>query len=100
VNLGNPEEHTILEYAEVIRDLTGSSSELVFTEPAVGDDPQRRRPDIGRARSLLGWSPVVSLREGLMHTIDYFRVELSDGAEPLPAWLAKRPVAVNREIRA
>jgi nucleoside-diphosphate-sugar epimerase len=100
VNLGNPEEHTILEYAEVIRDLTGSSSEFVFTEPAVGDDPQRRRPDIGRARELLGWSPVVSLREGLMHTIDYFRAELSDGAEPLPAWLVKRPVAVNKEIRA
>jgi nucleoside-diphosphate-sugar epimerase len=77
VNLGNPEEHTILEFAEMIRELTGSNSEFVFTEPAVGDDPQRRRPEIERARSILGWEPQVSLRDGIARTIEYFRGELS-----------------------
>ena len=77
INLGNPEEHTILEYAKLIRELTGSSSELVFTEPAVGDDPQRRRPSIDKAHALLGWEPQVGLREGLARTIAYFREELS-----------------------
>lgn len=76
INLGNPEEHTILEFAEIIRELTGSRSELVFSEPAVGDDPQRRRPDISRARHLLGWEPAVSLWDGLARTTRYFREEL------------------------
>ena len=96
VNLGNPEEHTILEFAELIRELTGSSSEFVVTEPAVGDDPQRRRPEIGRARALLGWEPAVSLRDGLARTISYFREELAASpARALPAWLAKEPIAAN-----
>jgi len=100
VNLGNPEEHTILEYAELIRELTGSSSEFVFTEPAVGDDPQRRRPDIGRARSLLGWEPTVSLQDGLASTIAYFHDELSAlPARALPAWLAKSPAAANQAVQ-
>ena len=76
VNLGNPEEHTILEFAEIIREVAGSRSELVFGEPAVGDDPQRRRPDISRARHLLGWEPSVSLWDGLGATTRYFRQEL------------------------
>ena len=76
INLGNPEEHTVLEYAELIRDLTGSQSQFAFTEPAVGDDPQRRRPDITRARSVLSWEPEVGLRDGLSRTVDYFRNEL------------------------
>ncbi|MCC7362923.1 MAG: SDR family oxidoreductase [Dehalococcoidia bacterium] len=76
VNLGNPEEHTILEFATIIRELTGSSSTFVHTEPAVGDDPQRRQPDIAKAQRILGWAPVVPLREGLLATIDYFRAEL------------------------
>lgn len=80
VNLGNPEEHTILEFAEAVRRLTASGSPLVHTEPAVGDDPQRRRPDITKARRLLGWEPRVGLEDGLRSTIDYFRVEL--GLEP------------------
>ena len=77
VNLGNPEEHTVLEYAELIRELTRSSSEFMFTEVAVGDDPQRRRPDISRARAVLGWEPTVGLKDGLRRTIEYFRNELS-----------------------
>jgi UDP-glucuronate decarboxylase len=76
INLGNPEEHTILDYARLIRELTSSPSDLVHTAPAVGDDPQRRRPDIGKARALLGWEPVVPLRDGLRETIAYFEAEL------------------------
>jgi len=76
-NLGNPEEHTVLEFAERIRALTGSRSPIVFTEPAVGDDPQRRRPDITRARRVLGWEPLVPLEAGLQSTIAYFRRELA-----------------------
>jgi UDP-glucuronate decarboxylase len=76
-NLGNPEEHTILEYAEIVRELVGSNSGIVFTEPAVGDDPQRRRPEIAKARALLGWEPRVGLWEGLGQTVAYFREELA-----------------------
>ena len=76
-NLGNPEEHTILEYAEIIRGLANSSSEVIYTPVAVGDDPQRRRPDISKAQRLLNWSPVVGLEEGLGLTIQYFARELS-----------------------
>jgi nucleoside-diphosphate-sugar epimerase len=75
-NLGNPEEHTILEYAEIIKRLTGTSSEFIYTPVAVGDDPQRRRPDISKAQRLLGWSPSVTLEEGLQRTIEYFLQEL------------------------
>lgn len=77
VNLGNPDEHTILEFAETIRSLAGSASSFVFTEPAVGDDPQRRRPDISLAKELLGWSPSVDLESGLSKTIEWFRTEVS-----------------------
>ena len=72
VNLGNPVELTILEFAERIRRQTGSRSEIVF-EPLPEDDPQRRCPDISKARRLLGWEPCVSLEEGLTPTVEYFR---------------------------
>jgi UDP-glucuronate decarboxylase len=72
VNLGNPEEHTILEFARLIIEMTHSVSDTVFTPVAVGDDPQRRRPDITKAIELLQWHPEVSLRDGLARTIDYF----------------------------
>jgi dTDP-glucose 4,6-dehydratase len=72
VNLGNPREMTILEFAEEIRRLTGSASEIVF-QPLPEDDPRQRQPDIGKARALLGWEPCVSLDEGLGLTVDYFR---------------------------
>jgi len=77
INLGNPDEHSVLEYAELVRELSGSESRLVFSAPAVGDDPHRRRPDISKARKLLGWEPVVALRDGLIRTIEYFRTELA-----------------------
>jgi dTDP-glucose 4,6-dehydratase len=72
VNIGNPGEFTIRELAEVVVEMTGSSSEIV-SAPLPVDDPTQRRPDITRARDLLGWEPKVSLREGLVPTIDFFR---------------------------
>jgi nucleoside-diphosphate-sugar epimerase len=72
VNLGNPEEHTVLEYAELIRELAGSSAEIV-RRPLPADDPTRRRPDIARAREVLAWQPSVPLRDGLERTIAWFR---------------------------
>jgi dTDP-glucose 4,6-dehydratase len=72
VNCGNPAEVTILQFAERIRKLTGSKSEIVF-RPLPVDDPKQRQPDITRARRLLGWEPAVGLEEGLLHTIHYFR---------------------------
>ena len=72
VNLGNPREMTILEFAEQIRRLTGTRSSIVF-QPLPEDDPQQRRPNIGKAERLLGWRPVVSLEEGLKPTVEHFR---------------------------
>ena len=72
VNLGNPDEMTILEFAERIRSLTGARSQIVF-EPLPQDDPRQRQPDITKARRLLGWEPSVSLDDGLKLTLDYFR---------------------------
>ncbi len=71
INIGNPEEYTILELARKVLELTGSPSRIRFTEP-MEDDPRRRRPDISRARQILQWSPRVSLEEGLRETIRYF----------------------------
>jgi dTDP-glucose 4,6-dehydratase len=78
VNIGNPDEFTLLELAETIKDLTGSTSEIVF-EALPEDDPKQRRPDITLARELLGWSPEVGLREGLTRTIEDSGVELLIG---------------------
>ncbi len=75
VNIGNPHEMTILEMAETIRRMTGSSSRIVH-KPLPEDDPKVRRPDITRARTLLGWEPKVALRDGLTDTIEYFRHKL------------------------
>lgn len=74
VNLGNPEEFTMLELADLVRQLTGSRSEIVF-EPLPVDDPRRRLPDISRARQLLGWSPEIDLRTGLEKTISWFGLQ-------------------------
>jgi dTDP-glucose 4,6-dehydratase len=78
VNIGNPIEFTMLELAEIVREITDSSSELVF-EPLPQDDPARRKPDITRARERLGWEPVVSLREGLCLTRDWYLEERARG---------------------
>jgi len=72
-NVGNPEEHTILDYAKLVLELIPSSSSSITYLPPVPDDPSRRQPDINRARSELGWEPRVPLREGVSKTIDYFR---------------------------
>lgn len=72
INLGNPVEFTIRELAEAVVELTGSRSELIFL-PLPSDDPTQRRPNINLAREKLGWEPRVQLREGLTHTIAYFR---------------------------
>ena len=72
VNLGNPVEVTILQFAERIKALTASKSETVF-RPLPEDDPKVRQPDIGRARKILGWEPKVGLDEGLKKTIEYFK---------------------------
>lgn len=72
LNLGNPGEFTILQLADLVRELAGSRSKIVF-EPLPEDDPKRRRPDIGRAKKILDWEPKVELRHGLEKTLDYFR---------------------------
>lgn len=71
MNLGNPDEFTILELAELVLELTNSNSEIVF-KPLPQDDPVRRRPDISLAKEKLGWKPKTKLRQGLIKTIDYF----------------------------
>lgn len=72
VNIGNPDEHTIKELAEMVIGLTGSESKIVY-KPLPSDDPTRRKPTIELARDELGWEPQVKLMEGLGKTIDYFR---------------------------
>jgi UDP-glucuronate decarboxylase len=71
VNLGNPEEVTIRELAEMVIEMTGSSACFVH-HPLPMDDPRQRCPDVSKAQELLGWHPVIGLREGLRHTIAYF----------------------------
>jgi UDP-glucuronate decarboxylase len=77
INLGNPAEHCVSDYADIIRKLARSRSEVIFTAYAVGDDPQRRCPDISKARDLLGWEPSIDLEKGLLQTIEYFRSEIA-----------------------
>jgi dTDP-glucose 4,6-dehydratase len=72
VNIGNPNEFTVLQCAETVLKVTGSKSKVRF-EPLPQDDPKQRRPDITKARTLLGWEPKVSLEEGLKLSLDYFR---------------------------
>jgi UDP-glucuronate decarboxylase len=79
INTGNPGEFTIRQLADLVIELTGSPSRVVYRDIPV-DDPKQRRPDITRARELLGWQPTVQLREGLVRTIEYFdRVLQADG---------------------
>ena len=78
VNIGNPEEKTILELARLIIEMTGSDSRIVF-KPLPKDDPKVRRPDISRAKEVLSWEPKVPLEEGLKETIRYFRRLLQEG---------------------
>jgi nucleoside-diphosphate-sugar epimerase len=85
VNIGNPQEHTVREIAEMVIELSGHEGELVH-EPLPEDDPKRRCPDIGRAREVLDWEPRVPAREGLKRTLDWFA-----GRSSKPeAWSVKR----------
>jgi dTDP-glucose 4,6-dehydratase len=81
VNLGNPQEMTILEFARVVLSIAGSSSEIVFVHPKderTQDDPMVRQPDIAKAQQILNWEPVVSLAEGLAKTVEWFRTRLGE----------------------
>jgi len=82
INLGNPDEYTVLEMAEKIRDLVNKDAKIEFKELPV-DDPKQRRPDITKAKKLLGWQPKVSLADGLAMTIKDFteRLELKKQKE-------------------
>lgn len=79
VNIGTEHEHTILEFAKKIIALTGSSSKIIYMDP-LPDDPQQRRPDLSRARSLLGYEPKTSLDDGLRETISWFAGRLNRGS--------------------
>jgi UDP-glucuronate decarboxylase len=76
VNIGNPGEFTMLELAEKVLELTGSSSKIEHL-PLPQDDPKQRQPDISRAKKSLGWEPTIALNDGLVKTIEYFRSSLS-----------------------
>lgn len=76
INIGNPIEHTMLELAEIILELTNSQSKIVF-KPLPSDDPKQRKPDISQAKKELGWEPKVSIYDGLKETISYFKNELA-----------------------
>ena len=78
VNLGNPGEYSILQFAREILEITGSRSRVVY-QPLPMDDPQVRKPDIRKAREILGWSPKVDLKEGIRQTIPYFQQRLAEG---------------------
>jgi len=82
INLGNPVEFPIVELAQLILELTGSSSELVF-HPLPSDDPKQRKPDISKAQEQLQWTPKIALKEGLIRTIDYFNAIVSQAANPM-----------------
>ena len=76
INIGAQDEVTMLELAEIIKRVAGSSSEIVF-RPLPEDDPRQRRPDTTRAREVLGWEPTVSMEDGLARTLEYFKTALS-----------------------
>jgi dTDP-glucose 4,6-dehydratase len=77
VNIGNPVEHTIREFADIVNDITGNTAgKTVKQDARIQGDPQTRQPDITRARTILNWEPRVELRTGLQHTIDYFKEAL------------------------
>jgi UDP-glucuronate decarboxylase len=92
VNLGNPDEFTVLELAHLVRDLVGSASPIVHL-PLPEDDPRRRRPDIGRAEALLGWRPRVGLDRGLQETVAWFASRIGRDPGPRPEDGAGRVLA-------
>jgi UDP-glucuronate decarboxylase len=78
INIGNPNEFTIIELAELVQEIIGKKCKIIF-KPLPLDDPRQRRPDIGLAQNELGWSPKILLPEGLRRTVDYFDKLFSRG---------------------
>jgi UDP-glucuronate decarboxylase len=83
VNLGNPEEYSVKDFAEYIQSLTKSKSKIIFLDKSQ-DDPTQRRPDISTAKKELGWEPKVKVEQGLKKTIDYFQRVLDETGEIIP----------------
>jgi dTDP-glucose 4,6-dehydratase len=81
VNIGNPDEYTVMDLARIVLDATATGSSLVYA-PLPIDDPSRRRPDIELAQRILGWRPEISLREGVLRTVDWFRGIIADVESP------------------
>ena len=81
VNLGNPREMTILEFADCIQKVSGATAPIDY-KPLPEDDPKRRQPDISKAKAVLGWAPTVTLEEGIRETLEYFRGKLARTATP------------------
>jgi dTDP-glucose 4,6-dehydratase len=73
VNIGNPHELTILEFARIVNEITGNKAGIIYEDKRIQDDPQQRQPDIAKARRILGWEPHIDVREGLLRTIEYFK---------------------------
>jgi UDP-glucuronate decarboxylase len=94
VNLGNPSEMTVNELVKLVKQMTGSASRVV-RRPLPEDDPKRRKPDISRAKLLLGWEPKVSLREGLEETIRWFGQERGSKR---PKWRGVAPPDVEAPL--
>jgi UDP-glucuronate decarboxylase len=92
INIGNPSEFTVVGLAEMITELTNSRSRIVY-RPLPQDDPKQRRPDISRASTELHWSPHVSLKEGLIKTIEYFERMVRE-------WPAQSTIAVKPLVAA
>lgn len=91
VNLGNPAEYTVKDFATLIKTITESSSEIKFL-PATRDDPRQRKPDITTAKEQIGWEPKVPVKEGLAKAIEYFRKELKESGEIIPTGpIASKP---------
>jgi dTDP-glucose 4,6-dehydratase len=94
VNVGNPEEWTILECARLVLEITGSSSRICFA-PLPEDDPVQRRPDIAKAKRLLGWEPKIDLKTGLRLCLEYFRQSAERGEQESP--LSRRQAGVGQQ---
>jgi nucleoside-diphosphate-sugar epimerase len=95
INLGNPEEMTVREIAELVLSLTGSKSPIEYRD-LPSDDPTRRRPDITKARRILHWEPRVSVAEGLALTVEYYRERLSSLASASLYAVASPPASTLR----
>lgn len=90
INLGNPEEHTIEEFAQIVKNLVGGSSKIEYVSTVI-DDPQRRKPDITRAKKYLNWEPKVPLLDGLRKTVAYFKEELTKNSKTYNPQLSQSP---------